>query len=161
MHRRTEEAPDANKHWIGEVQPTGVVVTATALAAHALVPAAQTRADTEAVLALLGPEGGPALPDSWAFLSGILGWRVAQVGGSPGGPELPDALRVALPASDTVLEPQLAVAASDGERGGRGNGSPALCVDCDGRALVFVKDDMASHKVTHEHSRYLLTLLFG
>jgi len=31
-------------------------------------------------------------------------------------------------------------------------GSPALCVDCDGRALVFVKDDVASHKVTHEHS---------
>lgn len=31
-------------------------------------------------------------------------------------------------------------------------GSPALSVDCDGRALVFVKDDVPSHKVTHEHS---------
>ena len=34
----------------------------------------------------------------------------------------------------------------------RPSGSPALCVDCDGRALVFVKDDVPSHKVTHEHS---------
>jgi hypothetical protein len=35
---------------------------------------------------------------------------------------------------------------------GREDGSPALCVDCDGRALVFGEDDVPSHKVAHEHS---------
>jgi len=114
MRRRPEEDRDANKHWIGEVQPVGVVVTAAALAAQALVPAQQSRIDTEAVAALLGPDLGPALADPWAFLSGILDWRAAQVAGSPEGPALPDALRVSLPASDTVLEPHLAVATPDG-----------------------------------------------
>ena len=114
MRRRPEEDRDPNKHWIGEVQPVGVVVTAAALAAQALVPAQQTRIDTEAAETLLRPDPGPALPDAWAFLSGVLDWRAAQVAGSPGGPALPDALRVALPASDTVLEPHMAVSTPDG-----------------------------------------------
>lgn len=107
---------DPNKHWIGEVQPTGVVVTAGALADQALVPAQQTRLDTEAVAALLrDPDAdGPALRDSWSFFSEIFDWRPAQVAGSAAGPAIPDALRIALPASETVLEPHLAVASPDG-----------------------------------------------
>jgi len=31
-------------------------------------------------------------------------------------------------------------------------GSPALRVDCDGTALVFVKGGVSSHKVVHEYS---------
>ncbi len=119
MRRRAEAALDPNKAWLGEVSPAGIVVAAAALAEHALVPATQTRVDTEAVAALLcsmPPEPRrPALPDAWAFLSGTLGWGAAQVAGSPGGPPVPDALRVVLPASDTVLEPHMAVQAPDGE----------------------------------------------
>ena len=116
MRGQPEASQDANKHWLGEVQPIGIVVTTGALADQALVPAQQTRLDTEAVMALLRTEDvatGPALRDPWAFFAEVLDWRASQVAGSPDGPEIPDALRVALPASETVLEPQLAVMTPD------------------------------------------------
>ena len=122
MRGRREPAQDANKHWIGEVQPVGIVVTAEALAEQALVPTQQTRLDSEAVRELVRPErrsreeerdAGAVLPDPWAFFSAILDWRPSQVAGSPDGPEVPDTLRVSLPASETVLEPQLAVMTPD------------------------------------------------
>src|SRR5947209_5576437 len=116
MRPRSEPASDPNKVWLGEVQPFGVVVTAAALDTHKLVPTQQTKVDSEAVRALLSDEGedGPALRDPWLFLSDILGWRDAQVAGSPGGADIPNAVRVALTASETVLEPHLAVAAAEG-----------------------------------------------
>lgn len=115
MRGHPDAAQDANKHWIGEVQPIGVVVTAGALAEQALVPAQQSRLDTEAVRELLRDEdeAGAVLRDPWAFFSEVLDWRASQVAGSPGGPEIPDALRVTLPASETVLEPQLALMTPD------------------------------------------------
>ena len=115
MRGQPDAAQDVNKHWIGEVQPVGVVVTAGALAEQALVPAQQSRPDTEAVRELLSgeDEAGPALRDPWSFFSEILDWRPSQVAGSPGGPEIPDALRIVLPSSETVLEPQLAVMTPD------------------------------------------------
>ena len=93
-----------------------LVVAASALAAHALVPAQQTKVDTEAVLAHLHEreQPGPALRDPWRFLAEILNWRASEVAGSLGGPVVPDSLRVTLPASETVLEPHLAVVAAGG-----------------------------------------------
>ena len=86
-------ATDPNAEWIGNVQPVGLVLAATVLARHGLNPAEQTRADSEAVRALLSDDDqGPALPDPWAFFTQILGWRAAQVAGAPGGPALPDGL---------------------------------------------------------------------
>ena len=78
-------AIDPNAEWIGNVQPIGLVVAANVLARHGLNPAEQTRADTEAVRALLSADDeGPALPDPWAFFTQVLGWRAAQVAGAPG-----------------------------------------------------------------------------
>jgi len=115
MRGQHDAAQDVNKHWIGEVQPVGVVVTAGALAEQALVPAQQSRLDCEAVREFLrgDDEGAPALRDPWSFFSEILNWRPSQVAGSPNGPKIPDALRIVLPASETVLEPQLAVMTPD------------------------------------------------
>ncbi|WP_140883727.1 Eco57I restriction-modification methylase domain-containing protein, partial [Muricoccus nepalensis] len=115
MRGQPDAAQDVNKHWLGEVQPVGVVVTAGALAEQALVPAQQSRLDSEAVRELLrgDDEGAPALRDPWSFFSEVLDWRPSQVAGSPNGPEIPDALRIVLPASETVLEPQLAVMTPD------------------------------------------------
>jgi hypothetical protein len=43
---------------------------ATVLGRHGLNPAEQTRADSEAVRALLSDEGqGPSLPDPWEFFT--------------------------------------------------------------------------------------------
>jgi hypothetical protein len=102
---------DPNAEWIGNVQPIGLVLAATVLARHGLNPAEQTRADSETVRALLSPDddGGPAVPDPWAFFTKILDWRAAQVAGAPGGPTLSGDLFVRVEESDTELSPQWAV----------------------------------------------------
>jgi hypothetical protein len=107
-------ATNPNAEWIGNVQPVGLVVAATVLARHGLNPAEQTRADSEAVRALLSDENqGPALHDPWEFFTQILGWRAAQVAGVSGGPGLPADLSVRVEESNTDLTPHWAVADPD------------------------------------------------
>ena len=101
---------DPNAEWIGNVRPVGLVLAATVLVRHGLNPAEQTRADSEAVRALLSDnEQGPALPDPWEFFTEILGWRTAQVAGVPGGPALPADLSVRIEENATDLTPHWAV----------------------------------------------------
>ena len=110
-----------SKHYVLAAGGTGGhMVPAAALAEHALVPPAQTRVDTEAVAALLGKAPGTALPDPWAFLSGILGWRAAQVAGSPGGPAVPDGTGVSVPVSTPAAGVPIVSAVTDEQRGERG-----------------------------------------
>ena len=108
-------ATDPNAEWIGNVQPVGLVLAATVLARHGLNPAEQTRADSEAVRALLSSDEdqGPALPDPWEFFTQILGWRAAQVAGVSGGQALPADLSVRVEESNTDLTPHWAVADPD------------------------------------------------
>jgi hypothetical protein len=107
-------ATDPNAEWIGNVQPIGLVLAATVLARHGLNPAEQTRADSEAVRALLsGDDDGPALPDPWAFFTQILDWRAKQVAGAPGGLALPADLCIRVEESDTELTPHWAVTDPD------------------------------------------------
>jgi hypothetical protein len=88
-------ATDPNLEWLGHVQPIGLVIAPVVLARHGLNPEEQTRADSEAVRVLLSDkDDGPALPDPWAFFQQILGWRIAQVAGAPGGTALPPELSV-------------------------------------------------------------------
>jgi hypothetical protein len=107
-------AIDPNAEWIGNVQPVGLVLAATVLARHGLNPADQTRADSEAVRALLSAnDEGPALPDPWTFFTQILDWRPKQVAGAPGGPPLPEELAVRVEESETNLTPHWAVTDPD------------------------------------------------
>jgi hypothetical protein len=107
-------ATDPNAEWIGNVQPVGLVLAATVLARHGLNPAEQTRADSEAVRALLSnDDNGPALPDPWAFFATILGWRATQVAGASGGPALSADLSVRVEESNTELTPHWAVTDPD------------------------------------------------
>jgi hypothetical protein len=109
-------AIDPNAEWIGNVQPVGLVLAATVLARQGLNPAEQTRADSEAVRALLSAnDEGPALPDPWTFFTQILGWRPKQVAGAPGGPPLPEELAVRVEECETDLRPHWAV--TDPDRG--------------------------------------------
>lgn len=110
---------DMNEEWLGHVQPVGLVVAPVVLARHDLNPATQTRADTDAVHALISPKdegaGDPrALRDPWAFFQEMFGWRAARVAGAPGGPTLPDDLSLKVEESDTEIAPQWAVTAPDG-----------------------------------------------
>jgi hypothetical protein len=107
-------AIDPNAEWIGNVQPIGLVLASTVLARHGLNPAEQTRADSEAVRALLSDsDNGPVLPDPWAFFTQILGWGAKQVAGSPSGTTLPADLSVRVEECDTDLTPNWAVSDPD------------------------------------------------
>ena len=104
---------DPNLEWLGHVQPVGLVVAARVLNERGLVPAEQTRADTEEVLGLLTEEG-PALKDPWRFAETILGWPATHVAGAPGGPELDETISVYVPEAETHLRPDWAVAKPGG-----------------------------------------------
>ena len=104
---------DPNLEWLGHVQPVGLVVAARVLSERGLVPAEQTRADTEEVLGLLA-EDGPALTDPWRFAETILGWPASHVAGAPGGPELDETISVYVPEAETHLRPDWAVAKPGG-----------------------------------------------
>jgi hypothetical protein len=107
-------AVDLNAEWIGNVQPVGLVLAESVLARHGLNPAEQTRADSEALRALLANgDQTPALPDPWAFFTQILGWRAKQVAGAPGGPAVPPDLSVRAEESDADLTPHWAVTDPD------------------------------------------------
>jgi hypothetical protein len=105
---------DPNAEWIGNVQPTGLVVAANVLARYGLNPTEQTRADTETVSTLMSnDEDGPALPDPWSFFTQVLGWRAPQVAGAPDGPALPADLSIRVEESATDLTPHWAVSEPD------------------------------------------------
>jgi hypothetical protein len=105
---------DPNAEWIGNVQPTGLVVAANVLARHGLNPAEQTRADTETVRALLSADDdGPALLDPWSFFTQVLGWRAGQVAGAPDGPALPADFSIRVEESAADLAPHWAVSEPD------------------------------------------------
>jgi hypothetical protein len=114
---------DPNDEWLGHVQPIGLVVAPVVLARYGIVPAIQTRADTEAVRVYISPKPEDerakagdwrALKDPWAFFDCVLGWRPAKVAGAPGGPTLPEDLILNVEESDTEIAPHWAVADSEG-----------------------------------------------
>lgn len=93
--------------WLGYLQPEGLVVAPAALARIGVWPAPQTAADGEAVTQALAQE-------PWALFRDVLGWAPERVAGAPGGPVLPEELRVAFDGGETLLEPDWAVRAPDG-----------------------------------------------
>ena len=104
---------DTNAEWLGHVQPVGLVVAVRVLSERGLVPAEQTRADTEEVLSLLTEEG-PALPDPWQFAETVLQWPASRVAGAPGGPAMDETISVYVPEAETHLRPDWAVAKPNG-----------------------------------------------
>ncbi len=121
MRKRAKIPPEVRDHleWLGFVQPTGLVVSATALVkAGAILP----RRDIEGQQAFADcleerrfdgdgdadPE--PFAADFEAFARGALGWRFFPSGyaGTPESP-IPDDLEVRLPGGDQVIRPDYAV----------------------------------------------------
>lgn len=111
--------------WIGYLQPVGLVVAPAALTRIGAWVTPQDAADSAAVATVLA---GFDL-DPWPWFRDILGWPTARVAGAPGGPSLPDALRVAFPELDVLLEPHWAVLAADG--------SPQLLVRIEAPGLAL------------------------
>lgn len=94
--------------WIGYLQPVGLVVAPAALTRIGAWVTPQAANDSAGVAAAL------AEPDLWPLFRDVLGWPAARVAGAPGGPALPDTLRIAFPELDVLLEPDWAVLAADG-----------------------------------------------
>ncbi len=84
--------------WIGYLQPVGLVVAPAALTRIGAWVTPQDATDSADVEAAL------ADPDPWPFFCDVLGWPAARVAGAPGGPRLPDTLRIAFPELDVLLE---------------------------------------------------------
>jgi hypothetical protein len=99
-------ADDPNLEWLGHVQPIGLVVAPRVLTERGLLPAEQTRADTEEARTVI-PEDGPA--DPWAIATTVLGWQSALVAGAPGGPALDEEISAWVPEAETRLAPDWAV----------------------------------------------------
>ena len=107
----------AHLEWLGFVRPTGLVVSAPALARHG---ATLNRNDAEgqrrlrdcvAERAINGDATAqPVLPDFRAFASNVLDWRFSPKGyaGTPEAP-IPPELEVRLPDTGEVLRPKFAV----------------------------------------------------
>ena len=114
---KQDSAIAAHLEWLGFVRPTGLVVSAPALARHG---ATLNRHDAEGQNRLRacveerqingGPNTQPVLPDFRAFASNVLGWRFSPTGyaGTVEAP-IPPELEVRLPDSGEVLRPQFAV----------------------------------------------------
>ena len=107
----------AHLEWLGFVRPTGLVVSAPALARHG---ATLNRNDAEGQRRLRDcvaerPINGdatpqPLLPDFHAFASNVLDWHFSPKGyaGTPEAP-IPPELEVRLPDTGEVLRPKFAV----------------------------------------------------
>ncbi len=105
-------AQDIVHAWLDYLKPfsTGLVVSSQALRELGLDPIPQRADDTAEAEALIDEDvEKPALPDAWAFLTGMLRWEAKNVAGSPGGPAVPDALVLRLPEHTTTLQPTFAV----------------------------------------------------
>ncbi|MFV0921398.1 Eco57I restriction-modification methylase domain-containing protein [Sphingomonas parapaucimobilis] len=99
--------PGGRHDWIGYLQPVGLVVAPAALARIGLWLSPQGPADGEAVTRAVAGFAD----DPWSFFHTILGWPANRV---LRGETLPDALRIAFPEQDTLLEPHGAIPAPDG-----------------------------------------------
>lgn len=116
--------PEARAHqeWLGYVQPQGLVVSAPALlAAQAFVNRAQLSQLQEKFNEIveqqklpLGPDGAveevPVIPHFRELAYTFFEWQSRDLAGAPGGPDLPESLKVTLTDYGETLAPTYAVA---------------------------------------------------
>lgn len=127
---RDGESRRSHLEWIGYVQPTGLLVSAPALADcgafvnRNIVPEHKRFLDALATLEIDGNRL-PIIDDLPRFLTHALGWRPTDTAGAPGGPSLPEDLEVALPEYGETLRPTFAVPAVDGGSDPAAAGNPA------------------------------------
>lgn len=99
---------DTHAEWLGNVQPQGLLVTASALTAHGGVPNmdARTLADVQARLSAWAAATVAQQHGTPALLTGVLDWQPGDV---LSGTSAPDDLAVLLPKTGHALRPDHAV----------------------------------------------------
>jgi len=118
----TDPELEIHRHWLGLLQPVGLVVSPPALVKGQAIPERNPVALQHQFASLcdeqpIPPDGDPelCLPDFPAFASGFLGWAPEDLAGAPGGPDLPEGLEVALPEYGDTLRPDFVAVDSMGE----------------------------------------------
>src|SRR5438309_4280085 len=103
----------AHQEWLGYVQPVGLVVSIPALlSARAYINrnfAPDHRRFLEALPADKDGEPIPEIRDFPSFSKSVFGWTADDLYGSPGAPDLPASLEVALPEYNETLRPTFAL----------------------------------------------------
>jgi hypothetical protein len=106
------DAPEiaVHKEWLGQIQQIGLVVSPHVLAKHGVGIDRQKSLDTQTKLRELASDADePRINTFLEFAAQILEWPDDLLAGAPGGPELSDALTVALPEYDDRLAPSYAI----------------------------------------------------
>ncbi len=99
----------AHQEWLGYLQPSGLVVSATALVAAQAFPQKNIIPEQQKLLELVGENDPASLDDFPRFTREFLGWEAGDLAGGPSGPELPEILERALPEYGETLRPSYAV----------------------------------------------------
>ena len=115
---KPDPAVTAHLEWLGFVRPTGLVVSAPALARHGATLNRRDAEGQERLRACLPPAKGdpapqPVLPDFRTFAANVLDWRFSPKGyaGTSEAP-IPPEFEVRLPDTGEVLRPKFAVRCS-------------------------------------------------
>jgi hypothetical protein len=111
----------AHREWLGQIQPVGLVVSPAVLVRQGVFVDRQKGIEKQARLR----EIFDSSVDFAIFARDVLEWPDGLLAGSPDGPELPDALTVALPEYDDRLSPTYAVPNPEPAPVGQGATSPA------------------------------------
>lgn len=107
-----KDAPEVavHKEWLGPIQQVGLVVSPYVLARHGVAIDRQQSVQTQIALRAIASDADEPRVDTFLeFASSVLGWTADMIAGAPGGPELQDALTVALPEHDDRLTPSYAL----------------------------------------------------
>ncbi len=118
----TDPELEIHRHWLGLLQPVGLVVSPPALVKGQAIPERNPLALQHQFASLcdaqpVPPDGDPelCLSDFPSLASGFLGWAPEDLAGAPGGPDLPEGLEVALPEYGDTLRPDFVAVDSMGE----------------------------------------------
>lgn len=99
----------AHQEWLGQIQPTGLVVTAPALVKQNVFVDRQRGVEKQLRLRELLEEAGDSGLRFSTMARELLEWPENLLAGSFGGPDLPESLTVALPEYNDTLSPTFAV----------------------------------------------------
>jgi hypothetical protein len=111
----------AHREWLGQIQQVGLVLSPTVLVKQGVFVDRQKGVEKQARLRELFES--PV--DFLTLAREILEWPDGLLAGSPGGPDLPDVLTVALPEYEDRLEPTYAVPNPDSASVGQGFPGPS------------------------------------
>jgi hypothetical protein len=107
-----QEAPElaVHKEWLGQIQQVGLVVSPHVLARHGVgIDRARSVERQTRLREIAGDEEEARIGTFPDFAREILEWPSEILAGAPGGPELSEALTVALPEHNDRLSPTYAV----------------------------------------------------